>query len=59
MAKLLCNMENAGEHLSSQTLSLAHWIVCSITEGKDLREQNGISSSGGSLWDVREEIFLG
>lgn len=32
------------------TLSLAHWMVCSMTEGKDLRVQNGISSSGGSLW---------
>ena len=30
-------------------LSLAHWIVCSMTAGKDFRVQNGISSSGGSL----------
>lgn len=38
-----------------QTLSLAHWIVCSMTEGKDLRVQNGISSSGGSLWKINGE----
>lgn len=44
--------------LSSQTLSLAHWMVCSITEGKDLRVQNGISSSGGSLWKANEKMYV-
>jgi len=37
-----------------RTLSLAHWMVCSMTAGKDFRVQNGISSSGGSLWQARE-----
>lgn len=57
MAMIMCNMDK--ECLSIQTLSLAHWIVCSITEGKDLRVQNGISSSGGSLWKVKGVILFG
>lgn len=34
-------------------------MVCSMTEGKDLRVQNGISSSGGSLCEPKEWIYLG
>ena len=32
------------------TLSLAHWIQCSMVAGKDLRVQKGTSLSGGSCW---------
>lgn len=37
------------------TLSLAHWMVCSMTEGKDFSVQNGISSSGGSLFKKKKQ----
>lgn len=49
--------KNTVGSFSCLTLSLAHWMVCSITEGKDLRVQNGISSSGGSLWEAEEKRF--
>lgn len=38
------------------TLSLAHCMVCSMTAGKDFRVQNGISSSGGSLWETQSQV---
>ena len=36
--------------VANQTLSLAHWMVCSMEAGKDLRVQYGTSLSGGSAW---------
>lgn len=36
-------------------LSLAHWMVCSMVAGKDLRVQYGTSLSGGSCCEEDDE----
>lgn len=53
-----CNKDihDYNPHISlPSTLSLAHWIVCSMVAGKDFKVQNGISSSGGSRYIKTQE----
>ena len=40
------------------TLSLAHWMVCSIVAGNDFSVQYGTSRSGGSCYIYKDDILF-